>query len=112
MSLSFISDAIAATPAAGQAGESGIMSIVLLVGFVLIFYFLLWRPQSKRAKEQRNLLSSLAVGDEVVTSGGILGKINQVNDDFVVLAIADNVEIKVQKGSVAASLPKGTMKSN
>jgi preprotein translocase subunit YajC len=111
MSLFFISDAIAATPAPAQ-GESGVMSIVLLVGFVLIFYFLLWRPQSKRAKEQRNLLAGLAVGDEVVTSGGLVGKINKVNDDFIMLSIADNVEIKLQKAAVIASLPKGSLKTN
>lgn len=112
MSLFFISDALAAAPAPGQSGESGIMSIVLLVGFVLIFYFLLWRPQSKRAKEQRNLLASLAVGDEVVTSGGLIGKINKVSDDDILtLAIADNVEVKVQKAAIVASLPKGSIKS-
>ena len=91
-------------------GPSAIMQIVFLGGFILLFYFLLWRPQSKRAKEHRNLISSLDKGDEVVTNGGIAGRIVRVKDDFVVLQIADGVEIKVQKVAVAAALPKGTLK--
>jgi preprotein translocase subunit YajC len=105
-----ISDAIAAAPAGAQpANEWG--SIALLVGFVVIFYFLLLRPQSKRAKEHRQLVSSLAKGDEVITSGGILGKISKVTDDFIVVSIAEGVEITVQKQAVSAVVPKGTLKS-
>lgn len=89
----------------------GLSSILLLVAFVVIFYFLLWRPQSKRAKEQRQLITNLAVGDEVITAGGILGRITKLSDDFIILLIAENVEITVQKSSVSTSLPKGTLKS-
>lgn len=96
----------AAAPAGG-----GIEQLIFLGGFVLIFYFLLWRPQSKRAKEHKNLLASLEKGAEVVTSGGILGRVSKVNDEFAILKIADNVEIPVQKQAIAAVLPKGTIKS-
>ncbi|MCY1466511.1 Sec translocon accessory complex subunit YajC [compost metagenome] len=72
---------------------------------------MIWRPQAKRAKEQKNLLSSLQKGDEVVTSGGIAGKITKVADDFVVVEVSDNVELKFQKGAIAATLPKGTLKA-
>lgn len=89
----------------------GFSSLFMLVGFVLIFYFLLWRPQAKRAKEHRNLIAGLQKGDEVVTNGGLLGKINQLSDDFLSITIAEGVDVKVQKGAISASLPKGTLKS-
>lgn len=107
----FISPAMAAAPAAGAQPANEWGSIALLVGFVVIFYFLLLRPQSKRAKEHRQLVSNLAKGDEVITSGGILGKISKITDDFIVVAIADNVEITLQKQAVSAVIPKGTLKS-
>jgi preprotein translocase subunit YajC len=109
-SLLPVAYASTATGAATHGGE-GLSSILLLVGFVLIFYFLLWRPQSKRMKEQKQLISSLAKGDEVITAGGILGKITKVTDDFLMLAVAEGIEITVQKSSVTTSLPKGTLKS-
>jgi preprotein translocase subunit YajC len=87
-----------------------VASLLLLAGFVVVFYFLLWRPQAKRAKEQRNLIANLAKGDEVAMSGGLLGKITRLDDDFITLAIADNVEVKVQKNAVALVLPKGTLR--
>lgn len=96
-----------AAPAAPAAG----FDWILIVGMVVIFYFFLIRPQSKRAKEHRNLVEALAKGDEVVTTGGILGKVNKVVDDYVVIEIANNMEIKVQKTAVSATLPKGTIKS-
>jgi len=103
-------DTVTTASTTAPAGNS-LPSILMLVGFVVIFYLMLWRPQAKRAKEHRTLLSNLAVGDEVMTSGGILGKIAKLDDDFITLVIAPNVEIKVQKGSVANVLPKGTLKS-
>jgi len=108
----FIEEAYAegASQAAAPAPSPWI-NIVLLVGMVVIFYFLLWRPQSKRQKEHQNLVSSLNKGDEVITSGGVLGKITKVSDDFVTIEIANNVSINVQKASVTAALPKGTIKS-
>ena len=98
-----------AAPAAGPAGSG--FEWVFLVGFLVIFYLMIWRPQAKRAKEQKNLLSSLQKGDEVVTTGGIAGKITKVADDFVVLEVSDTVEMKFQKGAIAATLPKGTLKA-
>lgn len=89
----------------------GIEQLIFLGGFVLIFYFLMWRPQSKRAKEHKNLLSALEKGVEVVTSGGMVGKVTKVNDEFVIIKVADNVELPMQKQAIAAVLPKGTIKS-
>lgn len=86
----------AAPAAAGPAGTG--FEWIFLVGFLVIFYLMIWRPQAKRAKEQKNLLGSLQKGDEVVTTGGIAGKINKVTDDFVVLEVSDSVELKFQKG--------------
>ena len=99
----------AAAPAAGPAGTG--FEWIFLVGFLVIFYMMIWRPQAKRAKEQKNLLGNLQKGDEVVTSGGIAGKINKVTDDFVVIEVSDTVELKIHKGAIAATLPKGTLKA-
>ncbi|AIZ31675.1 preprotein translocase subunit YajC [Pseudomonas sp. K1(2024)] len=99
----------AAAPAAGPAGTG--FEWIFLVGFLVIFYLMIWRPQAKRAKEQKNLLGALQKGDEVVTNGGIAGKIVKVSDDFVVLEVSDTVELKFQKGAIAATLPKGTLKA-
>ena len=104
----FSASAFAEAAPAPQGG--GIEQLIFLGGFVLIFYFLLWRPQSKRAKEHKALLGGLEKGSEVVTSGGIVGKITKVNDEFVVLKVGD-LEMPVQKHAVAAALPKGTIKS-
>ncbi len=100
-----------AAPAAAAAPGGDMMSILMLVGFVVIFYLMIWRPQAKRAKEQKNLLGSLQKGDEVVTNGGIAGKITKVTDDFVVVEVSDKVELKFQKQAIAATLPKGTLKA-
>jgi preprotein translocase subunit YajC len=111
-SLLGIQDALAETPASPPHGGQGLMSLVwMLAAFMIIFYFLLLRPQAKRAKEQRKLLESLTKGDEVVTSGGIAGKIVRVADNFMVLSVADNVEITIQKTAVMTVLPKGTLKT-
>ncbi len=96
---------------AGAPQGSGGLEIIMLVVLMVVFYFFLIRPQTKRAKEHRELVSALDKGDEVVTTGGLLGKITKVSDDFVVLEIADRLEVKVQKHSVQATLPKGTIKS-
>lgn len=85
----------AAPAAAGPAGTG--FEWVFLVGFLVIFYLMIWRPQAKRAKEHKNLLGNLQKGDEVVTSGGIAGKVTKVADDFVVVEVSDNVELKFQK---------------
>ena len=90
----------------------GIMSALLLpVLLLVVFYFLLIRPQNKRAKEQREMLSKIAAGDEVATTGGILGKVTEVGEQFLTLEIANGVNVKLQKFQVAQLLPKGTVKS-
>lgn len=107
----FISNANA-DAAAAPAQQGGGFSLLIMTGiFILFMYFVMWRPQSKRAKEHRNLISALAKGDEVVTAGGMIGKISKVSDAYVVLSLADNVEIALQKSSIANVLPKGTLKS-
>jgi len=106
----FISDAVAeAAPAAQQADP--MTSLIFFGGMILIFYFILIRPQSKRAKEHRELVGGLSKGDEVVTNGGMLGKITGVNEQYVTLEVADNVELKIQRQSVATVLPKGSLKA-
>ena len=109
--MSFLIPAAYADAAAPAAGPAGGFEWIFLVGFLVIFYVMIWRPQAKRAKEQKNLLSNLQKGDEVVTNGGIAGKIVKVSDDFVVLEVSDTVELKFQKGAIAATLPKGTLKA-
>lgn len=109
--LALMGPAVAMAETGGEAGGMNpIGQIIFFAGFILIFYFLIWRPQSKRAKEHKSLVGGLEKGDEVITGGGVAGKITKVSDDFIVLEIADNVEIKVQKAAVASALPKGTLK--
>jgi len=107
----FISSAYGQAADAAAAQPSPWFNFLFLGGFILIFYFLIWRPQAKRAKEHKSLVDGLAKGDEVMTTGGMLGRINKVDDLYVALQVADNVELKMQKSAVAAVLPKGTMKS-
>ncbi|WP_263866237.1 preprotein translocase subunit YajC [Thalassolituus marinus] len=96
---------------AAPAEPMGMMGqLIFLGGFLVIFYFLLWRPQSKRQKEHKNLIGGLAKGDEVVTAGGMLGKVIKVTDDFVVIEVSDGVQLPIQKVAVTAALPKGTIK--
>ncbi len=111
--MSFLIPAAFADAAPAAAGPGGFdpMSMLFLVGFLVIFYLMIWRPQAKRAKEHKNLMGNLQKGDEVVTSGGIAGKINKVTDDFVVIEVSDTVELKIQKAAIAATLPKGTLKA-
>ena len=85
--------------------------LLVMVVFIVIFYFLLMRPQQKKSKEHQQLVSKLSVGDEVVTNGGMLGKITEVGEAFVTLEVADGVRVKVQKFQVSALMPKGTLKS-
>jgi len=107
----FISEAFAEGAAQPAAVQSPIPTFIMLGGMIIIFYFLLWRPQSKRQKEHQNLINSLNKGDEIITNGGILGKITKVSDDFITVEIADNVSVNIQKVSVSAVLPKGTIKA-
>ena len=108
--LEFLIPAAHAEAEAAVAGGGAIGQIVMLVGFVVIFYFLLWRPQSKRAKEHKNLIGNLAKGDEVVIGGGLVGRITKVSEQFITMELNEGNEVNVQKSAVAAVLPKGTIK--
>lgn len=110
----FISSAHAAGTIGGSADQAqqGNLSFFIMMAVLISFmYFLIWRPQQKRAKEQRDLIGSLSKGDEVVTSGGFLGTISKISDSYVVLTLTDNVDVTMQKSSIVAALPKGTLKS-
>ncbi len=106
----FIENAYAQGAAPAQGGSLGFLLMMGL--FFVIFYFMLIRPQSKRAKEHRAMLGALATGDEVVTGGGILGKVTEVGDNFVTVEVADGVRLKVQKAQIGAVMPKGTLKAS
>ena len=104
----FINDAMAQGAGSQQGGTLElILPLLLMFG---IFYFLLIRPQQKKAKEHKNMVSELKKGDEIITTGGILAKITDVDESFLTCKIAENVEIKVQSHAVSAVLPKGTIK--
>lgn len=105
----FISNAYAQTAAAGP--ESSLMSFLPIVLMFIVLYFLMIRPQMKRQKEQKSMMDALAKGDEVITAGGIVGKVSKVTDAYVTLEIADATEIVVQKAAVSTLLPKGTIKA-
>lgn len=110
--MSIISSAYAAAPAAGASvPESGASSLIMLGIFFVVFYFLLWRPQAKRAKEQRALIAGLTLGEEVLTAGGVVGRITKINENFIVLMVAEGVNLTVQRSSVSAVLPKGTLQA-
>jgi len=97
--------------AAGGAATNPLLQFAPLVILFGIFYFMLIRPQMKRAKEQRTMVSALAKGDEVITTGGLLGRIDDISESFITLEVAPNVKLKLQKGAVTTVLPKGTLKS-
>jgi preprotein translocase subunit YajC len=100
-----------AQAAGGAGGQGGLVSMLMFVPILAIFYFLIIRPQNKRAKEQREMISKIVAGDEVATTGGILGKVAEVGDQFLTVEIASGVNVKLQKFQVAQVLPKGTVKS-
>lgn len=110
MSL-FMSNAHASVGAAPAGG--GYEMLIMLAIFGLVFYFLIYRPQAKRVKEHKALMNAMAKGDEVLTQGGMVGKITKISEDkdFIVIALNDQAEVTVQKSAVSAVLPKGTMKS-
>lgn len=108
----FISNAYSQTAGAGAGGIMGnLTSFVPIILMFVVLYFLMIRPQMKRQKEAKAMMDALTKGDEVVTSGGMLGKVTKVADGHVRLEIAEGTEVVVQKGAVATLLPKGTIKA-
>ncbi|MDZ5458906.1 preprotein translocase subunit YajC [Azohydromonas lata] len=105
----FISSAFAQTAAPASATDS-LMGMLPLVLMFVVLYFIMIRPQMKRQKEHKTMISALAKGDEVVTAGGLLGKVTKLNESFVHMEIAGGVEIQVQRTAVVQVLPKGTFK--
>ena len=108
--MDYFINSVHAQAAGAGGGQSMLSALLLPVLLLVVFYFLLIRPQNKRSKEQREMLSKIAAGDEVATTGGILGKVIEVGDTFLTLEIASGVNIKLQKFQVAQVLPKGTVK--
>ncbi|PID65492.1 MAG: preprotein translocase subunit YajC [Gammaproteobacteria bacterium] len=102
---------VAYAQSAGAQQGSPITSLILMVAIFAIFYFLMIRPQQKKQKELKNLINSLQKGDEVMTAGGMLGRITNLDEHYIELNIANNVNIKMQRGSVVNVLPKGTVKA-
>ena len=108
--LDFLISPAHAQAAAGQ--PSPWSPLIMLGVFFAVFFFFVIRPQMKRAKDHRTMIASIGKGDEVVTNGGILGRVDEIGDAFIALEIADGVRIKVQKHAIAAVLPKGTLKAS
>jgi len=104
----FISDAWAQGAAGGSGG--GLLGLLPMVAIFVIFYFLLIRPQQKKAKEHRSMVADLSKGDEVVTNGGVLGKITDTDENFLTVEVAQGVEVRVQRLAIAQMMPKGTVK--
>jgi len=102
---------IASAYAQDAAPQGGLLSFLPLIVIFVVFYFLLIRPQMKRAKEHKALVAQLAVGDEIVSNGGVLGRVTHVGESFVTVEVAENVKIKLQKHMVANVMPKGTIKA-
>jgi len=96
--------------AAGEAATPGIMDFAFPIVLLVLFYFMLIRPQSKRAKEHREMQGAIAKGDEVVTDGGLMGKIVSIGDNAITVQLAENLEVKVRRESISSVLPKGTLK--
>ena len=107
----FISDAMAAAGGAPAGQADGTFSLVMIAAIFVLFYFMLIRPQNKRAKEHRELIGNLKKGDEIITSGGVLAKVTDLNEQYLKASVADGVEIKIQRNAVSAVIPKGTLKS-
>jgi preprotein translocase subunit YajC len=107
----FISEAFAqAAPAAAAGGESSLLTMLPLVLMFVVLYFVMIRPQMKRQKEHKAMVDALAKGDEVVTAGGVLGKVAKIGDTYLHVEVASGVELQVQRSAVVQVLPKGTLK--
>ena len=108
----FISSAFATAPAAAAGGDmqSSLMSMLPLVLMFVVLYFVMIRPQMKKQKEHKAMIDALAKGDEVVTAGGVLGKVSKLGDTFLGLEVANGVDIQIQRSAVVQVLPKGSVK--
>ncbi len=106
----FISNAYAQSASAGSA-TGGLMGFLPIILMFVVLYFLMIRPQMKRQKEQKTMIEALAKGDEVVTAGGLVGKVTKVSDGYIHMEVADGTEIVMQKAAVTTLLPKGTIKA-
>lgn len=106
----FISQAFAQTAPAASGGESSLLSLLPIVLMFVVLYFIMIRPQMKRQKEHKALVEALAKGDEVVTAGGMLGKVSKLGESYIHVEVANGVEVQVQRSSVVQVLPKGTVK--
>ncbi len=110
--MNFIPNAWAQGAAPGPSSGGNVWSLVLIfVVFILFFYFTAMRPQQKRQKEHRKLIEGLGIGDEVLTQGGIVGRVVRLNDQFIVIEASNGVELTLQRQAVAAVYPKGTLKA-
>lgn len=107
----FISNAMASATGAQATQPDGTFSLIMIAAIFVVFYFMLIRPQNKRAKEHRELVGALKKGDEIVTSGGMVGKVVTIDEQYIKVALAEGVEITMQRGAVSTVLPKGTLKS-
>ena len=105
-----VRDAVAQQASAPAGGEMGLLNLLFPIVLIAAFYFLLIRPQTKRAKEHKQMVDGLKKGDEVVTGGGVLARITEVGENFIQVEIADGVQIKIQKQAVGSLMPKGTYK--
>jgi preprotein translocase subunit YajC len=99
-----------AAPAAAAATDSGFGQFFIIIPMFVVLYFVMIRPQMKRAKEQKELLSGIAKGDEVVTVGGVLGRISKLGETYVSIETGNNVELQIQRSAIVQILPKGTLK--
>lgn len=106
----FISDALAQEAGAAAGQGDPIMGLLFPIGLVVILYFFMIRPQVKRQKEHKKLVEALGKGDEVVTAGGVVGRVTELGDDFATLEVAEGVNIKIRRQAVESVLPKGSIK--
>lgn len=106
----FISEAFAQAPAATGGSESSLLSMLPLVLMFVVLYFVMIRPQMKRQKEHKSMIEALAKGDEVVTAGGLLGRVAKLGETYLHVEVAEGVELQVQRTAVVQVLPKGTLK--
>ena len=107
----FISNALADTAAAAPAQTDGTFSMIMIAAIFVLFYFMLIRPQNKRAKEHRELITKLQKGDEVITTGGFLAKVVSLDDQYIKVSLAEGTEVSLQRSAVSTILPKGTLKA-